>query len=417
MNLWSIIGIGILLVVLWKFFRELGRSFPVLEFLLLIAGLQWIIGPINSYGSSVQHYKYYMYVDEVTYMSYVVPAFLFFAIAVLSRKKIKFQFDEINFEQFTVYGKPILFLGVIADIAGSFAPPSLAFFLFLLAQFKFIGAGLLLFSPSRKDRFIFYAAIGYLFIRSLDSAMFHDLLLWGAFFFMLWALKYKPDFKKKMVIFLGAFVLITGIQLVKGAFRQQVWDGYQGNKLSLLMNVLSEELNTSDLSSDAEQEELNVRLNQGWIISAIMKEVPEEQPYADGETVKDAISASLLPRFLAPGKTIAGGRENFQKYTGVELGRNTSMGMSIIGEAYANFGGFGGIVFMLGWGFLLVLYWNKLLDFSKNHPLLIFFIPLLFLQVVKAETELVVVLNHLVKASIVVFLFFWFAKRTLKWEI
>ena len=206
MNLWSILGIGILLVVLWKFIRELGRSFPVLEFLLLIAGLQWIIGPINSYGSSVQHYKYYMYVDEVTYMSYVVPAFLFFAIAVLSRKKIKFQFDEINFEQLTVYGKPILFFGVIADIAGSFAPPSLAFFLFLLAQFKFIGAGILLFSNSRKDRYIFYAAIGYLFMRSLDSAMFHDLLLWGAFFFMLWALKYKPDFKKKMVIFLGAFV-------------------------------------------------------------------------------------------------------------------------------------------------------------------------------------------------------------------
>lgn len=417
MYFWSIFGIGILLFVLWKFFRELGRSFPVLEFLLLIAGLQWIIGPINSYGSSVQHYKYYMYVDELTYMSYVVPAFLFFVIAVLNRKKLGFQFDKINFEQLTVYGKPILFLGIIADIGGSFAPPSLAFFLFLLAQFKFIGAGLLLFSPFRKDRYFFYAAIGYLFLRSLDSALFHDLLLWGAFFFMLWALKYKPDLKKKILIFLGAFVLITGIQLVKGAFRQQVWDGYQGNKLSLFINVLSEELNTSDLSSDAEQEELNVRLNQGWIISAIMKETPENQPFADGETVQDAVSASFLPRFLAPDKALAGGRENFQKYTGLDLGKNTSMGMSIMGEAYANFGGFGGIVFMLCWGLLLVLYWNKLLSYCKDHPLLIFFIPLLFLQVVKAETELVVVLNHLVKASIVVFLFFWFARKSLKWNI
>jgi hypothetical protein len=40
-----------------------------------------------------------------------------------------------------------------------------------------------------------------------------------------------------------------------------------------------------------------------------------------------------------------------------------------------------------------------------------------FLQVIKAETELVVVLNHLIKATIVVYLFFWAAKAFLNWNL
>jgi hypothetical protein len=45
------------------------------------------------------------------------------------------------------------------------------------------------------------------------------------------------------------------------------------------------------------------------------------------------------------------------------------------------------------------------------------FLPLMFLQVIKAETELVVVLNHLIKASIVIWAFFWFAKKRLNWKL
>ena len=34
------------------------------------------------------------------------------------------------------------------------------------------------------------------------------------------------------------------------------------------------------------------------------------------------------------------------RFTGLNLTSTTSMGMSIIGEAYANFGSFGGFIFM-----------------------------------------------------------------------
>ena len=39
---------------------------------------------------------------------------------------------------------------------------------------------------------------------------------------------------------------------------------------------------------------------------------------------------------------MAGGRENFRKFTGLNISDGTSMGISIAGEGYANFGWAGG---------------------------------------------------------------------------
>lgn len=413
----SFVGLGILLLVLISFFRKLGATLPIPEFLLSIAGLQWILGPILAYDSPVQHYKYHMYVSQEEYMAFVVPAYGVFAGIMLLLKKDIYILGEQDLQKYSSFGKKILLIGILADVFNNFAPASLGFFLFLLAQLKFIGAGLLLFSPSRKNRWFFYVAIAYLFISSLSNAMFHDFLLWGSFFFMIWALKYNPGFYKKLLILLGALVLIISIQTAKSAFREQVWSGYQGDKISLFIEILDREFNNADFTQETEQQDLNIRLNQGWIISAVMKEVPANEPFAQGTTVQEAVSASLLPRFLAPDKKTAGGQDNFMKYTGLDLGQNTSMGLSVLGEAYANFGGFGGIWFMFLYGLFLIIVWNKIITISTEHPLLIFFIPLLFFQVVKAETELVVVLNHLVKAGITVVLFFWFSRKYLKWEI
>ena len=52
-----------------------------------------------------------------------------------------------------------------------------------------------------------------------------------------------------------------------------------------------------------------VRINQGWIIAKVMDNVPSREPYANGETVKNAIIASIFPRFVDPDKAIAGGHE------------------------------------------------------------------------------------------------------------
>jgi hypothetical protein len=420
MDFWSIVGFIVVLFVFIRFVKRLGEGLPIIELMLLIAGLQWVIGPLIEYTYPTFHYKYYMYVSEVNYMSYVVPAYSVFAIAILwtmkSYTSITIPVEKLK--DFKKYGLTIFIIGVFFDVISGSLPGTLAFFAFLIANFKFAGAIIMFFSEDKRLRKIFYFALFYLLFSAIQQAMFHDLVLWAVFFFMFWAIKYKPSVKQiYVIIFIGLFSLTT-LQTIKSAYRSEVWNGYQGNKMELFVGLFVDAVFLN--SANAEElsgEENNVRLNQGWIISAIMDEIPKKVDFLEGETIIEAVSASILPRFLNPNKKKAGGRENFEKFTGLSLGEGTSMGISIIGEAYGNFKVFGGILFMGIWGWFLARCWGFFLKKTQKNLLLLAFLPIIFLQVVKAETELVVVLNHLVKASIVVFLFFWAVKRFLNWNL
>lgn len=418
MGIWSIIGVFVVAYVFLRFLKGLGNRLPILELLLLIAGLQWIVGPAIEYQKTSHHFKYYMYVNDFTYMSYVVPAYLLLVVTVFYgiKKEPKVTIKPENFFKEAKHGVSIFFIGLFCDLLQSKVPGGLQFFFFLLANFKYVGALILLFSKQKTHQYLFYGSILYLFYSSLRAAMFHDFILWGTFYYMFWAYKVKPSVKMSLLIIGAGFIFGTIIQVVKSDYRALVWEGYSGNKLELFMNVLDKKLSGGFAENTEEQGELNVRLNQGWIISAIMDHTPRNQPYADGETILDAVSASILPRFLNPEKKEAGGVDNFIKYTGLSLGAGTSMGLSMVGEFYANFGVVGGIFCMGIWGWVLMKFWYFLLNKSKSKAIILFFLPLIFLQVVKAETELVVVLNHIVKSMVVVFLFLWFSERFLNWK-
>lgn len=416
MNFWSLVGILFVLFITWRFVKALGSSVPIMEMLLLIAALQWILGPYLSYFNNYTHFKYYMYVEENTYMSFVVPAFMVFSIAVLFRLP-KLDLNTLNRAiKFAPFAMTLFVIGVIADIGYSVAPPGLLFFLFLLLQFKFVGAILFLFSEDKRSQYLFYGTLIYLFLNALARGMFHDLLLWGVFMFMFWSLKNKPSFKMRIAIITAGIFFAMGIQLIKSSYREIIYSGYSGNKLVLFLSILEDKVVNEEIT-ETDDQNVNIRLNQGWIISAIMYNVPFREPFSDGGTITEAVSASILPRFLDKNKKRAGGQENFEKFTGLQIGRNTSMGMSLMGESYANFGVFGGILFMGVWGFFLRWYWRGIVFFVHRYPLLLFFVPIIYLQVVKAETELVVVLNHLIKSSILIALFLLFASKVFNWRL
>lgn len=418
MEFWTVTGLIAVVFVFTRFVNNLGKGVPILELMVLLAGLQWIVGAYIEYLNPSSHYKYYMYVPEDTYMGYVVPAYLCFAVAVLvGVRTINTAVLPVNrFPEVKAYGLTVFLIGVFFDLISGFVPGSLGFFAFIVANFKFAGAIILFFSDDPKLKKIFYGSLIYLFLSALQKAMFHDLILWSLFFYMFWAIKHKPSKQQIYLTILIGVLSVSTLQTIKAAYRSQVWGGYQGNKLELFANLFVQELFFSE-AEDSEDENLNnVRLNQGWIISAIMDEIPRRVAYLEGETVWEAISASILPRFLNPEKKKAGGQENFRRFTGLQIADSTSMGISIIGEAYGNFKVVGGIVFMGVWGYFVVLIWRFLFRKSLKNVMFLAFLPIIFLQVVKAETELVVVLNHLIKASIVVFLFFWASQRFLHWD-
>jgi len=138
-----------------------------------------------------------------------------------------------------------------------------------------------------------------------------------------------------------------------------------------------------------------------------MSWTPSREPFAEGETINEALRSAFMPRFLFPNKVTAGGRTYFYRFTGRQLSDTTSMGLGLVGEAYANYGIQGGILFM----FIIGLFYNwfifMIYRIANKHPTIIFFIPLIFLQVVKAETDFSVIINHLFKASIAVWMIYF----------
>ncbi len=132
-----------------------------------------------------------------------------------------------------------------------------------------------------------------------------------------------------------------------------------------------------------------------------METVPARVPHANGETIVTAIKASLLPRVLYPDKPRAGGKQNYEKYTGYVLQPGTSMGISLLGEAYINF------------GFVI----QRILLLARVYPSIWLWFPLILFHFIKAETELLVQLNFLVKSVLMVYLFIWANKHFLKLKL
>ena len=291
-----------------------------------------------------------------------------------------------------------------ADIAGSRAPGGLAFFLHLISQLHYVGALYFLLSTHKWKWVLIGLSCFHLFLESTESGMFHDMILWSIVLFAFWfATQRRKTFHKVMVILI-ALSSVTLIQLTKQSMREKQHMGYPATFGGELVSLLT---GHSDAASEDAFTLAGARLNQGWIVSAVIANVPRYEPFCEGETVVDAFLSSAVPRFLWSEKKRAGGQENFRRFTGMPLEDTTSMGISLLGESYANFGMGGGIVFMGVMGFLFSLSFYFLSKRVLKHPTFLFWIPLIYYQAIKAETELVVVVNQVVKGSIVAIAGYW----------
>ncbi len=419
-GLWPALGVSFSLLYLGLFVLRLGNKLPVMELIAVLAWFQWVFGAFIAYRMPPSFDKYRMYVDESTYFKIMVPLCLAFSVG-LSFKQNTLDFNQLreHFKEnsnFTLIGTKLIYIGLFAMFFGGYLPSSFRFFMFLVQGFAYVGVGILTFINKRQANHYLIVLFALLILNSLRIGMFHDLILWGVFFGLFWFIKKEFTVRGKLIIICFGFFTLSTLQAVKGSYRALIRSGSDENKIALFSSLLFDQI-FSEGADETEISDQNVRLNQGWINSAIIKNVPENETFANGETIYEALSSSLLPRFLNPSKKKAGGQENFRRFTGLPLADNTSMGISVAGEAYANFGTIGGVLFMALWGRVLSFVFSFLINKAQFNPVIIFFVPVIFFQVVKAETELVVVLNHLVKASMVVWMFFWGARNILKWEV
>jgi hypothetical protein len=407
----NLLLVGILLAISFKeLYQKVSKGIPLLELSNLIAVLQWNVGPALSYFLGIDHYRYHMYVDEAVYFSYVLPATSAFSSALLGFGLFAKQENLLantNRSFFFTYGVYLLLIAFAAEFAAPRTPVSIQFFFHLLSQLRYIAAMYFLLSQHSYRLILAGIAASSLFINSSSSGMFHDLLLWLALIFCMWFPTAKWLHYRKAVIFAIAAISVFSIQVVKQDYRERLRAGDRPSLVLMAIDYLSP-------SGEAwDQDVLSlalVRLNQGWIVSAVIANVPANVPHAEGSTVVDAFIA-LAPRFLLPNKATAGGRDNFRRFTGLEIGESTSMCICVLGEAYANFGEFGGIAFMGLFGASFALYYSRILKWLVRHPDFILWIPLIFYQAIKAETDLIVIANQIVKGSIIAFAGYWAMHR------
>lgn len=419
----STLGLVLSFGVVIKFVQDLGKRIEVRDLIAFLALMQWIVGPVMAYNILPYDELYYMAVDEATYMHYVVPACtaliigLYFPITderIINEEDIEKLREFIQDKQWLGYLIAIIGLG--AGFAGKFLPKSLSFLFFLLSGMQFVGVYIILFTRSGFKWIAFAAVMGLVIFQAVLMGMFGELVLWMMFSLLIVAFVLKIPMPGKIAILGAGFFMVMLIQSTKEEYRMATWYSESDKSNSeIYKEVISSRLqNPSVLFETSAMQNIGARLNQGWIIARILGHMPEKYPFVKGETIETAIYAGLLPRVLAPTKAKAGGRANFERFTGTELPETTSMDISLVGEGYANYGVTGGIVFL----FFIGLFYNfiiiKVISLSKLYPTLILWLPILFFQVIKAETDFATVFNHFTKAALVAFAVFFGMTKILK---
>jgi hypothetical protein len=422
----SAVGASAFSYFLTRLVSEAGRDLPIESFILVMASMQWIIGPILDYAGLSNHYKYYMYVPVDEYMTLAVPGVISLALGLYSfrsKKRIALVShyagitrDIVSRTEYLPFY--LIGIGFIFSFLVDRFPPALAFPAYILSNIKYIGLIYLIFSDRQKNKVLILALAFFVtFMSSLRGAMFHDLLLWSAFIGMYAAYIFRPTIVRKSLAVLLGLAFIFVLQAVKDEYRSKLELGGQGQNIEKFLSSIDERLIENETAKSSNVERFVVRINQGWIISSIMNRVPRWTPHAKGETVLVALKASVLPRFLFPDKPKAGGRENFEKYSGFKLQSSTSMGISLLGEAYINFGVRGAWVFMFVFGLISSFVIQQFFLLATRYPTIWLWFPLILLHFVKAETELLVQLNFLVKNIIMVYAFVWANKHFLRLKL
>lgn len=401
------LGVALFLAAVFDFQKRLDDGLPLVQVAGLIAVLQWVVGPVLAYRTDYDFGRYFMRVESDAYFSYVLPATSAFLIGLHlfgSRVNQRVLFARIPSEQGLVVGLLLNGCALAAEVAARMAPSSLSFVFFLLAQLRYVGMLYLFCWNSLWKWPVIAFFLLPLLLGSAESAMFHSLLIWGGILFCYWYALRKRQIYQKWVLLLVAALGAFTIQAVKGSYRAKVWHGEKGSLLDEATTFWSD---WSNVTVDDTWGNVISRMNQGWIIAAIMANVPAAEPFAEGETIVEAARSALLPRFLDPDKAGGGGRSSFLRFTGLPLGQGTAMGISPLGESYANFGGYGGIVTLFVYGGLFGLIVTYCFRYASKHPDFIFWVPLVFYQSIKAESDFVTVLNQLSKGGVLAFACYW----------
>jgi hypothetical protein len=396
------LSIAFLVFFFLDFLDNLGKKVVVLDIAVLLALFTWLVLPVifytyftKSYHLARIFYKY-MPIPAEDYFSFALPG----TLMMIAGFKIPLAKLEINekplnyrakldafFKGKAYIGFILIGISLVSGTLYNIFPASLGRVVGLMEHLGHVGVFYIYFSGHPHRMKILFGVLALLMATSIATGMFGEMVYLLAIFYILIALYSKQQsLWTKITVCLAAVILIFLIQSVKSDYRKVAW--VSGGDSGLFLDMVSNA--ATHPSALIEKDVLfrqAVRLNQGWLIAVTMDRVPRKYDYAYGETIWISLAASVVPRFIWPDKPEAGGKYNLKRFWGYNL-VGYSMNIGPIGEAYANFGTTGGIIFMFFYGLFFNLMLVLLLRWSEKRPSVLCWIPFLFFYAVVVETDI-----------------------------
>lgn len=389
------------LAALLNLLRVLDLRFALPELIGFVTILMFMTAPALMFDIGARDFIHHnsftydiLYVSPTTYYIYAIPAVTLFYIIVtqfLAKYRTRIYFENIlnNISHRYDTTRMVYIFGVICFISNLFlgSIPALNNFFSLGSRLLPVILVLsLILKSDRLKKLVFVFVVGLLFLSTLRTGMFSELVFSMLFYALFWVLVYGiPPWVKLLLPGIGILFLVF-LQLFKSDYRDETWSGNYKSSNFDAANQVVQQIN-DDLSFDFVKLGVTVtleRLNMALLCSRVIKYVPDSENYAYGETIVSAI-ASLIPRALWPDKPELDDRELIKKYGKYTPGGNTTMGITQLGESYANFGYVGGIIFFCIYGFIVSGTLYFLVKRSFRGKPLILFVPIIMYHMTKPE--------------------------------
>jgi hypothetical protein len=418
---WLTFGVALATFTLFHAAFAASRVLCMPHIAILLSTLQYFFAAWISYLWPPTNPTYDIGTRFAEYLSYAGPAVAASAVGwglsllfVSPTKKKQFTPEARLLFIFDV----LFGIGIIALVLSRFIDiESINFAILLLRNLRYVGVfgRMLVRGPGWQWRLAVLLALET--ILAAGGGMFHELLLWIMWAFVIWIFSSRPRPASVIAVLLFAIISLPALQESKWRLREggvrsdDPWAEYEANRpdetaiqrtgrwLRYFGSALEQ---TATLNLEPQFiSDIAVRYNQGWIIDRILGVVPEVEPFAEGETIKTAFTDALVPRFIDPYKWIAGGRYMMARYAGMDLGETTSMNVGYVGEMYINFGQRWGIIGCGIYALVLGLLFRVLCWWGYKNPLVLAFVPYLLYAAGKSEEDIGFIVNWLAKAGMI----------------
>lgn len=395
-----------------SFFLELLHVYGAFTCLLMPLIGYTYFNKVNEMGLI---YGKIMPVSFEEYFSFALPSivimglgfFLFRGGSSDDRSTVKYFIQNIKIDILKIRPSQVLFLTFVALIAyviSEYLPVALKQVNTFL-YYSLFACGFYIFFYKNFPAKVYFLTglVGFIVLDAINSGMFTIIAYMSGLFLILIIAERRIPFYQKATLLVSSLLLIGFIQLFKLDLRKSYKMGETVSTVELASRVVA---SSQQSTFAAILYPLYLRMNQGYNIALVQKRIPAQVDYLGGEYLGLSLLSSFVPRLFWPDKPEAGGKENMKIYTGVLID-TWSTNVGPLGEAYGNFGMFGGWVYILAFSLFLRWAYLKFLSICVKRPIFFLWLPPVFFQTFYVmETDSLQATNSLIKGAIFMFAMF-----------